>query len=74
LEELIEGTGAHSRGVKDGRSLAVINSTKMPASLIEIGFISNPEECEKMMTESYRQTLAEAVCDAVLRAFEEMDI
>ncbi len=74
LEELIDKTDAYSRGVKDGRSLAVINSTKMPASLIEIGFITNEEECNKMMQESYRQKLAQAVCDAVLRAFDEMDI
>ncbi|MBQ4517177.1 MAG: N-acetylmuramoyl-L-alanine amidase [Clostridia bacterium] len=74
LDNLIEQTGAYSRGVKEGKSLAVINSTKMPATLIEIGFISNAEECEKMMTEEYRQKLAQAVCDGVLQAFEEMDI
>ncbi|MBR6728768.1 MAG: N-acetylmuramoyl-L-alanine amidase [Clostridia bacterium] len=74
LEELLEETGAYSRGVKDGKELAVINSTKMPATLIEIGFISNPEECEKMMQEAYRQKLAQAVCDGVLKAFEEMAI
>ncbi len=74
LEELIEETGANNRGVKEGKELAVINSTKMPATLIEIGFISNPEECEKMMTEEYRQKLAQAVCDGVLRAFLEMEI
>ncbi len=74
LEELIDETGAHDRGVKDGKSLAVINSTKMPATLVEIGFISNDEECELLMQETYRQKLAQAVCDGVLRAFEEMDI
>ncbi len=74
LEKLIEQTGAYNRGVKEGKTLAVINSTKMPASLIEIGFISNPEECEKMMTEEYRQKLAQAVCDGVLQAFDEMEI
>ncbi len=74
LEQLVQETGAYNRGVKDGKSLAVINSTKMPASLIEIGFISNPEECEKMMTEEYRQKLAQAVCDGVLQAFDEMEI
>ncbi len=74
LDELIKKTGAHNRGVKDGKTLAVINSTQMPATLIEIGFISNEEECEKMMTEEYRQTLAEAVCDAVLAAFDVMEI
>ncbi len=74
LEEMIDKTGAYERGVKDGKSLAVINSTKMPATLVEIGFISNEEECDKMMTEEYRQRLAQAICDGVLRAFEEMEI
>lgn len=74
LDNLLKQTGAYNRGVKEGKSLAVINSTKMPATLIEIGFISNAEECEKMMTEEYRQKLAQAVCDGVLQAFEEMEI
>ncbi|MBE7021956.1 MAG: AMIN domain-containing protein [Ruminococcaceae bacterium] len=74
LEELLEKTGAHNRGVKDGKELAVINSTKMPSTLIEMGFISNPEECDKMMDEAYRQKIAQAVCDGVMRAFEEMGI
>ncbi len=74
LEELIDQTGAHERGVKDGKTLAVINSTQMPATLVEIGFISNEEECELLMTEEYRQKLAQAICDGVLRAFEEMEI
>jgi len=74
LENLLEETEAYDRGVKDGKGLAVVNSTKMPATLIEIGFISNLEECEKMMTEAYRQKLAQAVCDGVLQAFTEMGI
>ncbi len=74
LEELIGKTKAYSRGVKDGKTLAVINSTKMPATLVEIGFISNDEECALLMQEDYRQKLAQAVCDGVLRAFEEMEI
>lgn len=74
LEELLDHTGAYKRGVKDGSDLAVVRTTSMPACLIEIGFISNVEECTKMMTEEYRQKLAQAVCDGVLRAFDEMEI
>ena len=74
LEELLKQTGAYKRGVKDGSKLAVVRTTKMPATLIEIGFISNAEECGNMMAESYRQKLAQAVCDGVLRAFDEMEI
>ncbi|MBR5236846.1 MAG: N-acetylmuramoyl-L-alanine amidase [Clostridia bacterium] len=74
LESLLDETGAHDRGVKDGKTLAVINSTQMPATLVEIGFISNPEECAKLMTEEYRQKLAQAIYNGVIAAFEEMEI
>ncbi len=73
-ENLIEKTGAHSRGVKDRKDLAVLNSTKMPATLIEMGFISNYEECTLLMTEAYRQEIAEAIAESVLEAFDEMGI
>ncbi len=74
LDELIDATGAYRRGVKDGKTLAVINSTQMPATLVEIGFISNPEERAKMMTEEYREKLAEAIFKGIMKAFDEMDI
>ncbi len=73
-ENLIEATGAHDRGIKDRKDLAVLNSTKMPATLIEMGFISNYEECTLLMTEAYRQKIAQAVADSILEAFEEMGI
>ncbi len=74
LDELIDATDAYRRGVKDGKTLAVINSTQMPATLVEIGFISNPEEREKLMTEEYREKLAEAIFKGIMKAFDEMDI
>lgn len=74
LEELIAATGANDRGVKDGKNLAVIRTTQMPATLVELGFITNPEEREKMMTDSYREILAEAITKGILKSLEEMGL
>lgn len=41
LEELIESTGLRSRGMKNGDHLRVLKNAKMPATLVEMGFISN---------------------------------
>lgn len=64
LKHLIAQTGAANRGVKEAAH-AVTRRSDMPASLIECGFISNPEELEKLRSEQYQDKLAAAVCDAV---------
>lgn len=35
----------HDRGVKERQDLAVLRLTQMPAALVEMGFISSPEDC-----------------------------
>lgn len=74
LDELIKATGAKDRGVKDGRELAVVRTTEMPATLVELGFITNAEERQKMMSDSYRDTLAEAITKGILKSLTEMGL
>ncbi len=71
---VIKQTGAHDRGIKDTSTLAVIRGSIMPSVLIEVGFISNPEERELMFTEEYRQKLAEGIAEGILKTLEEMGL
>ncbi len=48
LESLVEITGFRSRGVKASPGLYVLRKTRMPAVLVEMGFITNPAEAELM--------------------------
>ena len=48
LREVTEITGFPSRGVKLRPGLYVLRKTKMPAILVELGFISNPYEASYM--------------------------
>ncbi|MBE7028274.1 MAG: AMIN domain-containing protein [Ruminococcaceae bacterium] len=73
-KKMIEKTNAVDRGIKNGKSLAVIKTTSMPAVLVEMGFISNKQDCENLMDESYRQKIAEAICEGILASFDEMGI
>lgn len=43
-EELIYSTRLANRGIKAREDLTVLNRTKAPAILIELGFISNPND------------------------------
>lgn len=74
LDKLIAATGAKNRGVKDGKNLAVIHTTDMPATLVEVGFITNPAEREKMMSDAYREILAQAITDGILQSLDEMGL
>jgi len=58
-------TGSPDRGVKRAR-FAVLKGAKMPAALVECGFISNNGECAKMMSANYRQLLAQTIASAVI--------
>lgn len=62
---LIKATGAKDRGVKTA-SYHVLKCTKAPAVLVEVGFISNDEESNKLITEDYQDKLSHAIADAIM--------
>ena len=53
------------RGVKPERFQVLLQS-KMPAVLIECGFLSNDEEAKKLKDEAYQESLAEGIAQGIL--------
>ncbi len=70
LNKIVSETGAHSRGVKGG-NFCIIRETKMPAILVEGGFITNPAERTKLCDNAYIDTLALALADGVDQYFKK---
>ena len=64
--ELVSATGAVDRGVKHARFVVLIG-TRVPAILIETGFITNPTESKNLTSDAYQQKLAEAIVRGVER-------
>jgi N-acetylmuramoyl-L-alanine amidase len=54
-----------SRGV-DQAGFFVLNKTYMPSVLVETAFITNPEEEKLLNKGTFRQKVAEAICQAIL--------
>lgn len=54
-----------NRGLRRGR-LAVLKTLDCPGALVEAGFLSNNEECEKIRSPEYRQKLAQSIAAGVL--------
>ena len=68
-ENMVDYTGANNRGT-DGETFSVIRESAMPATLLEIGFINNPSERQKLVTDSYQNTLATAIADGIDEYFK----
>lgn len=64
LDKTLQNTQAKSRGVKHG-NYAVIRETKMPAALIEGGFLTNEKEMEKIKNASYVKSLALGIAQGI---------
>ena len=56
---------------KADNSIYLLKNTKIPAVLVECGFLSNSEEEKKLIDENYQRQLAWAVYCGVVRYFNE---
>lgn len=66
---MIRGTWAASRGVRQAPFL-VLSGTRMPSALVEIGFISHPQESRQLAKDKYQARVAQALAESV-REFAE---
>lgn len=68
-DELIYATGLRNRGVKYA-NFQVLRDTKMPAVLIELGFINNPKEERMLGDKKYQLQCAVAIAEGIARYAE----
>ena len=61
-----QNAGAKDLGVKQAPFVVLIGA-QMPSVLAEISFLTNKSEAALLKTPSYRQRIAQALCDAVLK-------
>ncbi len=73
LEEVVEETGAKKRKVWETDTMTGINWTTVPTTILEMGFMSNPEEDELLAAEEYRKKVAAGVADAIDRYLKEKE-
>ena len=67
---LINATGAQNQGVKH-QTFAVLRETTAPAVLLELGFLSNPQEAARLNTSAYQETLANAIVAGIKSYYEK---
>lgn len=70
LEEMCTATGARARGVFLRDTYTGLNWSTVPSILVEMGFMSNPEEDEKLNDPDYQDLLVAGMVEGICRYFE----
>ena len=68
-QNLLYQTGANDRGVKRA-SFTVLRESSIPSILVELGFIDNPEERNKIKTNEYQERLANGIVDGIVEYYK----
>lgn len=69
LSSAVEATGAENRGLTERNDLTGFNWSVVPVALIEMGFMTNPEEDKLLADEDYQRKLASSIVSATLEYF-----
>ena len=65
LNYTVETTGAKKRSVKEVDNMSGINWATVPTTILEMGFMSNPEEDRKMATEDYQNKMVAGIANGI---------
>ena len=71
LSEFVKATGAKNRGVSYRDDLTGTNWSTVTNTLIEMGFMSNPEEDRKMASEEYQNKMVTGIVNGIEKYFRE---
>lgn len=73
LEELVNATGCKKQYVWETDTMSGINWCQVPVTIVEMGYMTNPEEDARMATEEYQEMLAVGMANGIDRFLEGED-
>lgn len=73
IDDLQQVTSIHQHQV-DQAGFAVLKSPDIPSILVETGFMSNADDCRRLVTETHQQELAEALQSGIANYFRQYPV
>lgn len=69
IEAFCEATGANNQGVYQTDEMSGLNWCTIPATIVEMGYMTNPEEDTRMQTEEYQELMVQGMANGIDRYF-----
>lgn len=69
LPRMVEATGAKKRGVYERDTYTGLNWSEVPCILVECGYLTNPDEDERLNDHDYQLKLAEGMVEGICDYF-----
>ena len=69
LDAFVEKTGTKKQRVWETDTMSGINWAMVPTTIVEMGYMSNAEEDQRMADEGYQKLMAEGMADGIDRYF-----
>ena len=61
----------NTKKIKANNTYYILKKTEVPTVIVECGFLSNYKEAQKLVTEDYQKSVAEAVSEGILSYIKE---
>ncbi len=71
LKELVKSTGLRNRDMRDGSELRVLKYAKMPAVLVEMGYLSNEDDA--VLLRDHPELFAQGVYNGIVAYFDALE-
>lgn len=73
IDQVCAQTGTKNRGVQTVDNSSAINWCEIPVSVLEMGFLSNPDEDRWLQNEEYQDKMVKGIADAVDLYFSDVE-